>query len=581
MTENLNGAPPPISIEEIQRNWSGLLYRVGQLEVERNLLEGENKALRTMLERMIDHRQRSHSELVLILSNLVGKLPINDVGVIVSRLVEHNTSVAQALGAMGKGNLDTTMSQPDILRALDQSKRDLSAALKPVVDELIALDPPLETADLRGLTADPDRFFTSAFVRANRCFLKGYLPRERVRREFGDEALVLFQDLTTDPKLNPRPKPDEIVLAFREDFEAILTANPALLPAKREELAALHRRVVRSKGQTCEARAQKNAFQRLSFIIELLHYYNHQGTEPVDLVFAQRLPTLIEQLVVPNATDPLEEKLILLAEDLLDSVIHPDHRLMVVNNLGKSGVSGKTLKYILRLRSAKASDLEIDQVVTEFIRHLIPPQEPPAPAALIPLLRLLNPEMQRLVAKFIIGTDRIRKQDAESLAKVLVAELGLPAFAEAPVKADSPEVERQKAWARIKDLIVRRNDPAGIAAAIRERLHARYDADELRQSWITLTEADTITLIKIFCQLPYQASGKTDPIARTVIETYVSRLTHEKYAATYTKVANSLKSMFHVRPDNATLLNFLALVRWTDPAAANKLCLDIGMPVPG
>ena len=55
-------------------------------------------------------------------------------------------------------------------------------------------------------------------------------------------------------------------------------------------------------------------------------------------------------------------------------------------------------------------------MVTEFIRHLIPPQEPPAPAALIPLLRLLNPEMQRLVAKFIIGTDRIRKQDAESLA---------------------------------------------------------------------------------------------------------------------------------------------------------------------
>ena len=62
---------------------------------------------------------------------------------------------------------------------------------------------------------------------------------------------------------------------------------------------------------------------------------------------------------------------------------------------------------------------------------------------------------------------------------------------------------------------------------------------------------DPMAMIKIFCQLPYLANGKTDSIARTVMEAYVSRLTHEKYAATYHKVVNSLKTMFHARPGRA------------------------------
>jgi hypothetical protein len=59
----------------------------------------------------------------------------------------------------------------------------------------------------------------------------------------------------------------------------------------------------------------------------------------------------------------------------------------------------------------------------------------------------------------------------------------------------------------------------------------------------------------------------------------VTRLTHEKYAATHRKVVNSLKSMFAARPDHPTLVNFLALVRWVDPEAANRLGADIGMPL--
>src|SRR6185503_7670663 len=131
----------------------------------------------------------------------------------------------------------------------------------------------------------------------------------------------------------------------------------------------------------------------------------------------------------------------------------------------------------------------------------------------------------------------------------------------------------------IKDLITARTDPSAIAGAIRDRLHAKYDADEIKQSWVTLIEADAISLIRIFCQLPYLPTGKTDPIAQTVMETYVTRLTHEKYATAYTKVLNSLKNLFKTKPDSPTLLNFLALVKWVNPEAAEKLSNDIGMLV--
>jgi hypothetical protein len=89
-----------------------------------------------------------------------------------------------------------------------------------------------------------------------------------------------------------------------------------------------------------------------------------------------------------------------------------------------------------------------------------------------------------------------------------------------------------------------------------------------------------MSLIRVICQLPYLPDGRTDGIARTILETYTSRLTHEKYAGVYTKVMNSLKNMFRAKPDSPTLLNFMALVRWANPEAANKISTDIGMPIP-
>jgi hypothetical protein len=320
----------------------------------------------------------------------------------------------------------------------------------------------------------------------------------------------------------------------------------------------------------------------MTFLLELLHYYKHQNTEAPDVIFAQRLPVVIEQLVVIGAPDQLEEKLVLQAEALLAYVISPDHRQMIINNLGKGGTVGTTLRFVLQFRAEKVPDL--DHVLAEFVRHLIqpPPAKPPRPANVAAVLRLVPANMQRFVVRAMMVCDRIRKDEAEALGKAIGVELGMKALVD-EIKAQEalpPEVERQQAWARVKDLIARRTDPTVVAAAIRDRLNAKYDADEMRQSWITLTETDPLSIIKIFCHLPYLANGKTDSIAKLVLETYVTRLTHEKYAATYKKVVNSLKNMFAAKPDSPTLVNFMALVRWVDPDAANKLCAEIGMPIP-
>ena len=47
----------------------------------------------------------------------------------------------------------------------------------------------------------------------------------------------------------------------------------------------------------------------------------------------------------------------------------------------------------------------------------------------------------------------------------------------------------------------------------------------------------------------------------------------------YNKVVNSLRNMHRHNPSSPTLVNFLALVKWVDPEAANKLNADIGMAV--
>src|SRR5262245_243568 len=99
-------------------------------------------------------------------------------------------------------------------------------------------------------------------LRANRCFIKGQVPRESVLRDYGDTALGFFNDMTTDSKLNPRPRAEEIALAFKSDFEALLEQNGSLSPEKKQQLRAVYEKVQKSKAPTETARAQRNAFLR-------------------------------------------------------------------------------------------------------------------------------------------------------------------------------------------------------------------------------------------------------------------------------------------------------------------------------
>src|SRR5215475_11526220 len=141
------------------------------------------------------------------------------------------------------------MPQPTILKTLEHTKRDLAAALKPLIDELIQSGSSFEPDLLQSLLNDSEQFYTQRMVRANRCFIKGQVARERVAKEFGPEALVFFNDMTTDPKLNPNPKPEEIVLNFKNEFEAQFqqySANGSV-PEKWEALPALYQSVQRSK----------------------------------------------------------------------------------------------------------------------------------------------------------------------------------------------------------------------------------------------------------------------------------------------------------------------------------------------
>ena len=220
-------------VEEMQKAWPELASRIGQLESDRNILEQENKALRSLVERVIEHRQKSHGELVMLLTGLISKLPINDVGFMVSKLMEHNNQVSEICATLTNSKPGAELPIPAVMKAYEQTKRDLAAALKPAVEDLIKSDAPLAEDMLRSLVTQPKLFFSPAVVRATRCFLKKQVPRTRIIQDFGEAALVYFNDMTTDAKLNPRPKPDEIVLSFKPDL------RPGILPEK-DPVSHLH-----------------------------------------------------------------------------------------------------------------------------------------------------------------------------------------------------------------------------------------------------------------------------------------------------------------------------------------------------
>src|SRR6516162_2277450 len=171
MTDREGATPSTAPATEVPAAKPELDLRLSQLEANYKTLAQDFKTVRSLLERIAEHRQRSHNELVLLLTGLVGKLPINDVGVVVAKLVEHNTNVSQYLAALLKGTAEAEMPKPQVLVTLDQAKRDLMAALKPAVEELVRLETPLEKELLQSLVEKPENFFSPRMVRANRCFI--------------------------------------------------------------------------------------------------------------------------------------------------------------------------------------------------------------------------------------------------------------------------------------------------------------------------------------------------------------------------------------------------------------------------
>jgi hypothetical protein len=295
------------------------------------------------------------------------------------------------------------------------------------------------------------------------------------------------------------------------------------------------------------------------------------------VVFAQRLPPLIEQLVITGDRDTLDENLVKAAEDLLAFILSVDHRKSVINNIGKPGGLPRTLRYTLTFRVEELT--EIDPVTMECIKHLIPQGNTPTPESLAVALRLFNPHMQKSCLRALANSDRLRKEDADKLKMAVAQKLGLQEIVERMSQQTtiSPEKERELAWSHIKDLIGSRATPADIVGALRKRFQGRYDSDEVKASWLVLTEADPMVFVRVFCLLPYLPDGTTDPLARNILESYANRLTHEKYASTYAKVLNALKNLFKVKADSPALVNFISLVKWVDTDSASKLAKDIGM----
>jgi hypothetical protein len=570
MSEPQDNTIAMVSVAKMQHDWNDVTLRIAQLETANMGLEHENKALKQLLERSVEYRKKSHSELVTLLTTIVSKLQLNDVNVLVARLVEHGQHVNEVSSALINGRNDEGVLQPAILKVIDKTKRELREAIKPLVEELIALKTPLDTAMLQSLIEKPDNFYSPHVIRASRGYVKGQVPRERILKEFGDESLIFFKDLTTDPKFNPRPKAEEIMLGFAPDFETLLQQNPNVAAAKREELISLQQRARDSR----TSRAQKIAFLKLCFVIEVLHYYENQSTESPDVVFAQRLPPLIEQLVTCTDNDLPDENLIKQAEALLALVISPDHRQGIVYNFGKTGGLARTMRFILIFRAITFN--EHDPVTAEFVRQLLGIEKMPRISAFASALKFLNADGQKAVLRHFMNCGKLRREEAEPLAKSIAKEIGLPEEEIFP-KIEGPG-GAGGGWEHIKLLIASRAAPNDVTVAIRNRLHAKYDSEEVKQSWLVLAESDPMTFVRVFCLLPYLPDGQTDPIARAILESYATRLTHEKYADTYTKVVGALKNLFKVKADSPALVNFISLVKWVDAASADKIARDVGMP---
>ena len=143
---------------------------------------------------------------------------------------------------------------------------------------------------LRTLIAKPETFSPRRRP-GEPLFCQGHVTRNGCCAEFGEAALG-FQRPDHRCRLNPRPKADEIVLGFKPDF---LKRCCNRIPTWAGQTAGVERAVPADSkephGHRRRARAQRNAFQRMSFLSSLL-LLRTSGHGGADVIFAMRLPAL-------------------------------------------------------------------------------------------------------------------------------------------------------------------------------------------------------------------------------------------------------------------------------------------------
>ena len=111
------------------------------------------------------------------------------------------------------------------------------------------------------------------------------------------------------------------------------------------------------------------------------------------------------------------------------------------------------------------------------------------------MLRFLSPEAQRVVVRAILNSDRLRREDAEPLGQELIKELGLPQIAISRPDGISDKTQMGPVHHQGTDRQPRFANE--ITEAIRKQLHAKYDADEVKQSWLVLAESRNQVLVTI------------------------------------------------------------------------------------
>ncbi len=207
MAQTENDPGPVPSVEEIQKAWRELTLKVGQLDAELTAAQQDNKVLRSLMERMIEHRQRSHSELITH-----SHRPRRQIAP--QRPRRHRLAAGRAQRAGRRGFRQPCQGEN---RGRSAAARHPEGAGENQARPRHRLEGP-PPGNWRGSTRHSRPASSSRSSSSRTPFSRppssappavtsrATSPRERVVKEFGEEALVFFKDLTTDVEIQSAPQ---------------------------------------------------------------------------------------------------------------------------------------------------------------------------------------------------------------------------------------------------------------------------------------------------------------------------------------------------------------------------------------